>query len=294
MEQNEVLGNDPRKNAVKGKEKGKNPIEKPEAVVTAQEQESGVVVDPTKTYVFESLGDASRSKYWGLSNVCEVFDPAVGRRRKMRYVPHFDSIWLDEQPADEHVSQTDYSITFFSGKKQVSGIDKMAVLYMLNHDRIEGRLNPISTRGPLFRLSNPDAIAKKKIERSEKESDALLKALELKDNTEELNMISFVLFGQTFDSESVALQQVVDWAKKSPSAFLDLCDDPRTRRKYLIRQGLDKGIIKEKFSMLKWGLSESDIVQLPPNKDILTFVTDWSFSDEGKDFTEVLKRQLAR
>ena len=62
--------------------------------------------------------------------------------------------------------------------------------------------------------------------------------------------------------------------------------------KYLIKQGLDKNIIKSKFSMLKWGASETDIVQLPPDKDMLSFVTDWSLSDDGKDFIEVLKRQM--
>jgi hypothetical protein len=44
--------------------------------------------------------------------------------------------------------------------------------------------------------------------------------------------------------------------------------------------------------MLKWGASETDIVQLPPDKDMLSFVTDWSLSDDGKDFIEVLKRQM--
>lgn len=267
----------------------KEPVKEEVVVETIQEQEFGVQIDPEKTYKFQLIGDISKGTYVGINNVCEVFDPSIGRRRKMRYIPHYDSIWIDEQP-EEHIDLSNYPINFFMSEMTVSGKDKNLILYLLNHDRIEGKQNQISSKGPLFRLQDNELIAKKALAKTELERDAINKALSLSGS--ELGMVTFVLFGKTFESETEALQAVANYAKKNPKGLIDICDDPRTRRKYLIKQGLDKNVIKSKFSMLKWGASETDIVQLPPDKDMLSFITDWSLSDDGKDFIEVLKRQM--
>lgn len=274
----------------KGGFKKKTEDPKAESVTTAQEAESEIKIDENKVYTFELLPEFARSKHYGLANVSEVFDVKSGRRRKMRYVPHYDSIWLDEQPTDP-IEMSDYQIRFWMGKKQVTGKDKMMILFLLNHDRIEGNLNPISSRGPVFKISDQDAFAKKQIQSTIIERDAIDKALSLQG--EELTMISYVLFGRPFDTESQALQAVINFAKQKPQSLLSVCDDPRTKRKFLIKKGFDSNILKEKFSMLKWGASDADIVQLPPDREVLSFLTDWSLSDDGKDFFEILKRQLA-
>jgi len=267
----------------------KEPVREEVVVETIQEQEFGVQIDPEKNYTFQLIGDISKGTYVGLNNICEVYDPSIGRRRKMRYVPHYDSIWVDEQP-EENIDLSNYPINFFMSEMVVSGKDKNLILYLLNHDRVEGKQNQISSKGPLFRLKDNELLAKKALAKTQLERDAVSKALSLSGS--ELNMVTFVLFGQAFESETESLQAVANYAKKNPKGLIDICDDPRTRRKYLIKQGLDKNVIKSKFSMLKWGASETDIVQLPPDKDMLSFVTDWSLSDDGKDFIEVLKRQL--
>lgn len=274
----------------KGGAKESTATPKNEKVITAQEAEQEVEIDPLKNYLFELLPQFSKGRHFGLSNICEVYDHKSGRRRIMRYVPHYDSIWKDEQP-DNEISKTDHDIRFFVGKAHVPGSDKMKILFLLNHDRKEGNIQPISQRGPVFRVADPELQAKKSLAIEKLENDARSKALALFD--EELLMVSFVLYGRHFDSEPQALQAVVDFAKSQPKKFLDICEDPRTKRRYLIQQGFDKGVIKAKFSMLKWGASDVDIVQLPPDKDMFDFVTDWSLSAEGKDFVTILKRQLA-
>lgn len=282
--ENEALSREP----VKKKGGFQKKVEEP--VVSEMEQQAEIEIDPNKTYTFELLPAFAKSTQFGFANISEVFDTETGRRRKMRYVPHYDSIWMDEQPSD-HIELSDYPINFYRGRKQVSGKDKMMILFLMKHDRNVANENPISTRGPVFKIADADAFAKKQIEKTKIERDAIDKALSLEGD--DLKMISYVLFGRQFDSESQALQSVINYAKNKPADLLQICDDPRTKRKYLIKSGFEKGIIKEKFSMLKWGMSDADIIQLPPDREIISFVTDWSLSEDGKDFMEILKRQLA-
>ena len=262
-----------------------------EASISEIEKDLGMTIDDSKTYKFKIIDPtAKKSRHYGIGNRCEVYDGS--RRRVMRYVPYMDSIWLDEQDSNENVTDSDHTINFFLGELKVDGKNKNLISFLLNHDRFKGNKKPISGRGPIFDIDDPEFEAKQQLKQNEVIKDAIVAALGANDEDSRVNF--YILFGRTEDNISTVKAAVADYAKKYPSKFLDIVADPRTRRKYLIKKGLDTGVIKIKFSMLKWGMSDADIMQLDPSKEPIGFITDWSLSEAGMEFTDLLKRQLEK
>lgn len=253
------------------------------------EKDLGMVIDDNKTYLFKIVDpSAKKSRHYGLGNKCEVYDGS--RRRMMRYVPYMDTIWFDEQDPNEVVTDSDHSINFFMGELKVDGKNKNLISFLLNHDRFKGNKKPISGRGPIFDIDDPEFEAKQRLKENEVIKDAIVAALSA--NDEDSRVYFYILFGRTEDNINTIKASVADFAKKFPARFLEVVADPRTRRKYLIKKGLDSGVIKIKFSMLKWGISDAEIIQLDPSKEPISFITDWSLSEPGKEFVDLLKRQL--
>lgn len=256
---------------------------------TFVEADLGLKIDPTKTYKFKIVDpNAKKSRHYGLSNRSEVYDGT--RRRIMRYVPYMESIWLDEQDPSVKVIDSDHYINFHIGELRVDGKDKNLITFLLKHDRFKGNPNPISGRGPIFDIDDPEAEAKKLLESNEKMKDAIVAALSASD--EDSKVYFYILFGRTEENINTIKSLVADYAKKHPAQFLDIIADPRTKRKYLIKKGLDTQKIKIKHSMLKWGMSDSDILQLDPTVEPIHYITNWSLSEAGKEFVTLLKRQL--
>lgn len=259
--------------------------------VSNVEHDLGLKIDDTKTYTFKIIDPkAKKSRHYGIGNRSEVYDGT--RRRVMRYVPYMDSIWLDEQDPSAEVTDSDHSVNFHMGILRVDGKNKNLISFLMKHDRFKGNKQPISGRGPIFDIDDPEFEAKKQLAANEKMRDAIVAALSAKD--EDSRVYFYILFGRQEDNISTIKSAVADYAKKHPASFLEIIADPRTRRKYLIKKGLDEGKIKIKHSMLKWGMSDSDILQLDPTLEPISFITNWSLSEAGKDFVELLKRQLEK
>jgi hypothetical protein len=83
-------------------------------------------------------------------------------------------------------------------------------------------------------------------------------------------------------------------ALENPEKFLLHASNPKLKTRYLIEQGIEKGIVTTLLvkNQAHWSSTKQLITTLPGNENPIDSLTDYASTDEGESFISTLKVQL--
>lgn len=260
---------------------------------------SEINIDPNIDYEFELL-ERNITKYIYPAKMT-IFDPIQKRQRDIRYIKSSQTVF-EEMQNDVVPGYSQNQITFEcpqwavkeggKAKLKVSGKDKNLMIYLLLSHQIEGSRTSTQTRNrkPLFRLIDQEKISKAKLHSLDVELKARNKAYEMED----ADMMPYAyVVGIPLEMPMTERRiRFVEYAGKHPLDFLKLINDPTATRQYVVKLGLDRNIITNTLypNQLYWVKDNVKIISLSPDKDHVSFIADWCFTDEGKAFYNQLER----
>jgi hypothetical protein len=92
-------------------------------------------------------------------------------------------------------------------------------------------------------------------------------------------------------SERAIRVDYLSYAEKNPETFIKTYNNPLVKVQYLVSKAMQVGMID--LSTMKgqavWGDTKKFIAQIPDNKDTLTFLSEFSLTEKGKEFYAQLK-----
>lgn len=260
---------------------------------------SEINIDPNIDYEFELL-ERNITKFIYPSKMT-IFDPIQKRQRDIRYIKSSQTVF-EELQTDVVPGYSQNNIIFEcphwavkeggKAKLRVSGRDKNLILYLLLSHQIEGSRTAVQTRNKkaVYRLIDQEKISKAKLHSLDVELKARNKAYEMEDA--EMMPFAYVVGIPLEIPMTERRIRFVEYAGKYPLDFLKLINDPTANRQYIVKLGLDRNIITNTLypNQLYWVKDNVKIISLSPDKDHISFIADWCFTDEGKSFYAQLER----
>jgi hypothetical protein len=283
--------------------KGKKGFQKREAK-SPTDRDFGITIDPTKTYVFETIKKSDALRTQSLAGECQIFDTVEDRIRTIRYIPQADSIFKDEQ--DEAYEDYHVQTLYFSRDQLViNGADKRGVEYCISHDRYEGNKNPLSKKGAFFKLLDKEQF--EKVLDGVLTKEALAFDLVTKTDIEELRPVARIEFG-ILDTSAIIIRNRLremakrpakDGKKSGAQAIIDGVSNPQIVRRYNLQLAIDKGILAMDLQRAQcvWGdtkVAVCNLSNLKSSETQLSELVAFSFNGpEGKEFYELLKNKIS-
>lgn len=283
--------------------KGRKGFQKREAK-TPTDRDFGIVIDPTKTYIFETLKKSDALRTQSLSGECQIFDPEEQRIRTIRYIPQAESIFKDEQ--DEAYEDYHVQTLYFSRDQLVvNGSDKRGIEYCVSHDRFEGNKNPLGKKGAFFKLLDKEQY--EKVLDGTLTKEAIAFELVTKTDIEDLRPVARIEFN-ILDTSAIIIRNRLRQMAKSPAKdgkksgaqlIIDSINNPQVVRRYNLQMAIDKGIITmdAQRAQCVWADTKVAICNLNNLKSSETQLTEllsFTFNGpDGREFYELLKNKIS-
>ena len=278
------------------------PIESPEV------QDIKIDVAPKKKqpkeYVFQLVGkfyvnSPNRLPYpenFMIKNTDIIFDEETGTERNIRYLEGVGTIYEDEQ---DHLSESKQrqrpDIRFTNGFLKVPANKPSLLQFLTKSNMFDKKKNRMSGSIPVYTLLDFEAQEDKAVEDTERRMDAMKMAM---DAPEEIMVPHAKFLGIKFinvHGVERALRAVrvdyLNFADKNPEAFIKSYNNPLVKVNYIVSNAaklgmIDVGSIK---GQALWGDTKKFIAQIPDGKDPITFLSEFSLTEKGKDFFTQLK-----
>lgn len=115
---------------------------------------------------------------------------------------------------------------------------------------------------------------------------------------QELFPVARIVYNELSTDETVVRNVLRTQAHKNPEHVLSNIDSPQIKRKFVMQTALDKGIIyvnKEKRSLL-WSDNNvfiKELINTKEDKAVITELADFTFTNNGMRFYDVIKQKLA-
>jgi hypothetical protein len=282
---------------------GRPPSKKVEAEVDETPAEVsdinlGFVPDPTKSYTFEVLVKSPVARPENLGARAKVFDTGEKRYREIGYHALAPSIFTEEW--DESLLEAPQPPLYFNRNTiDVPGQDIRLMEYMMCHSLYEHSPYRVMNRPAMFTLADKEVIEAIKAEKHAKEKKALDAISET--DLSDIKPIARVIFGITETSDTAivnAMNELVKSGKKfngkvAAELVLDNINNPKLNRQYNIQKAIDNGVIKVDNNKGAAFMSEGDgIICRIETKNALKELVDYSFTDEGKKFYQILRNKI--
>lgn len=229
-------------------------------------------VDLKKEYRFQLVDDHSKMKprdlktgemmdnpyppVYFIPNEGIAIDPETKERRAYRYIHSHPSVWVDEQvkpePSKTQLLDAKNTIMFEKGFLRVPANNPNLLKAVQLADIYEGneyKLNPVP---PVYRMLDEDKEFEATMDVADRAYEAEKAVREMK--VSELMPLAMV-FGINFedeDDEPRIRKQLILKAKQAPDALLKHLIDPRNKVKWVITQGLKKGLIKAEQGVISF------------------------------------------
>lgn len=249
----------------------------------------GFLIEPSVTYVFQTIQKSGSPRHEILGSRCKVFDG--NRIRQTRYLPFADTIWVDEQ-GTRYDEASDAILAFNRDLITVEGTDTRLMEYMLSHDEYDGNKHRLAKTPAKFTLVNKPNLEQAK----EALFTAKLKALNIINDSMfgELLPIARVVFNIMDADQTTVRNKLREWAEKDPTKILTNYDSPRVKRAFVIQDAIDKGVIEldVQNKSLVWGGTKAFITEVNATRDLealLREVTDFSFTENGNKVYDIIK-----
>ena len=219
-----------------------------------------------------------------------IYDPEKDVNRKIRYIPGESSIYEDEQKKDSKVkSPITFNNGFLTCGRQNPTLKRFLECCNLNSS------NPhrFGSQTPVYKLVDTESDAKKKIEKSMKELDAIRLALEMPlDKLIGYAKVSGVNVDKSTDEIRYDMKVL---AEKDPRAFITGLDDPKTELKQVIYRAKEYGLIDMSKAKICWikGDQRPVITHVPLGVKPIDHMAEFCLSGKGEGILDHIKLQLS-
>lgn len=220
-----------------------------------------------------------------------VYDADSGMMRAIRYVPGQKSIFVDEQDKGVKVKSP---IVFTKGFLIVDFTNPMLKKYLEMCNRNASNPNRQSNSAPSFKFNDTEAQAKKQLENSRLELDAVTTALNLP--LDKLIGYAKVLGVNVGKSTEEIRYDMKVLAERDPAGFIAGLDNPLTDIKQLILRAKDHKILVIKTDSACWNVngSHQTIVNTPLGVDTIAHLAEVCLTVDGAPIVTQIKAQLER
>lgn len=226
--------------------KTSEPVSKPEVKQT-QTTESQELPDfsSKKVWVFELIG-IKPAVLKIANNDLRAYNSNTKRYEAIRFCENEDSIWVSEQP-----EQVKKGFNIFSdGSLEVDNTETTRLEFLFRHPDYNKK----------FRLVDRDRDAKAQLEESKAVYEAQKTAWEM--NLSDLRVLAMAK-GFPTESEAIMRTAMVDFARTNHEAFVDMLDNPIVKITAKLRDAMNRGVISNDGTHLRWADSGSKIITLP-------------------------------
>ena len=272
----------------KKKETKKAEVEQPEIKATNEMQEVIIEEKPKKSNAWEikdrmyylKNGRAPLTYLIRGSNIF-WFDEDAGYERELKYTSNQRTCFVDEMKGEqrlEHIIFTNGSL-FVPKNKTV--LQKLLSLYHPHKDT-------------LFEEYKPEVIAEDQVNVLELEVDALLAARELDIDIAEAVMRVELGSKVSKMSSKELRRDLLIFAKKNPSLFLDLVNDDNVVLRNFGIRATESGIIKLSSDQrtFSWGSNDRKLMTVPFDEHPYSALAAWFKTDEGMEIYSNIEKRL--
>jgi hypothetical protein len=257
-----------------------------------------------KEYVFQLVGKFYVNSPYRLpypesfmvKNTDIIYDEETQTERNIRYLEGVSTIYEDEQ---EHLSDTKKrqrpDIRFVNGFLRVSPNKPSLIDFLLKSNMYDKKKHRMNGSAPVYTLLDFEAQEEKEVANTERRMDAMKMAM---DAPEEIMVPHAKFLGIKFINQhgiERALRAVrvdyLNFADKNPDTFIKSYNNPLVKVHYVVSNAVKIGMID--IGSIKgqavWGDTKKFIAQIPDGKDAITFLSEFSLTEKGKDFFSQLK-----
>lgn len=211
-----------------------------------------------------------------------VFDKDHNRVRQIRYAPNEPSIYVEEQ--SEH-AQREHIV--FRDKMLFVPVEKPNLLeFLMKHP--DNRVNG----GSLFEMIDKSRSAEEELEREFTQFEAISMVRD-KDISELLPVAMFLGISTNRKSAEIRRDLLMD-AKKNPTRFVELFDNPQVKCKSAVLQAVDFQILNKKADGMYWFDTNRLIVTAAAGLDPVDVMTRFCLTEKGAPVYDRLIEELDR
>lgn len=211
-----------------------------------------------------------------------VFDKQQNKVRQIRYAPNEPSIYVENQ--SEH-AQREHIV--FRNKMLFVPVEKPNLLeFLLNHP--DNRANG----GSLFEMIDKSRSAEEELEREFTQFDAISMVRD-KEISELLPVAMFLGINTKRKSAEIRRDLLMD-AKKNPTRFVELFDNPQVKCKSAVMQAVEFQIVKEKADGMYWFDSNRLIITAAAGLDPVDVMSRFCLTEKGAPVYDRLLEELDR
>lgn len=211
-----------------------------------------------------------------------VFDKEHNKVRQIRYAPNEPSIYVEEQ--SEH-AQREHIV--FRDKMLFVPVEKPNLLeFLMKHP--DNRVNG----GSLFEMIDKSRSAEEELEREFTQFEAIGMVRD-KDISELLPVAMFLGINTNRKSAEIRRDLLMD-AKKNPTRFVELFDNPQVKCKSAVLQAVDFQILNKKADGMYWFDTNRLIVTAAAGLDPVDVMTRFCLTEKGAPVYDRLIEELDR
>ena len=246
---------------------------KPKAIVKKSVSEK---VSSYKTFLAPKGGIMLRVS----SDKINVFDKETGKVRQMRYCPGENSIWVDEQSENALLGH----VVFRNKTLTVAPTQPNLLEFLKKHpaNRDNG--------GVSFYMLEPEKTAEKSVDTDFLIHDAI--SLIKSRSVEQLLPVAMSLNINTNQNSISIKRDLVSYAKRHPSKFIDMFDNPLVNARSTVMQAMEFQIVRDRGGAVVWYDTGKMICAVPVGQDAVEVLTRFCMTDNGASTLTELERQL--
>ena len=236
-------------------------------------------VNPNATLEFKLIGGTNAVYMMHQRNVT-FYDKDNDTVRQIRYCPSEPSIFVEDQ-SDTAVRK---SVIFTDGRLFVTPDKPNLREYMLAHpgNRANG--------GKIFYQVDKEKKAQVDVSKEFATADAILMVKEKA--FEDLLSVAASL-GFNVDRQAAEIKHdLLMYAKKNPTEFIKMFDNPEVTMKAKIRMAMKYGIIEVDKGAARWKDTGNMIVSVPAGRNGVDVLLRFLLTEAGAPTVEELERQL--
>mgnify|MGYP006969383710 FL=1 len=208
------------------------------------------------------------------------FDTESGMSRQIRYCTSEHSVFVDEQ-SEKAVRK---SVVFADGRLLVRPDQPNLAEFM--------RLHPGNTAngGTIFSIVDKKKKAEVDVDKEFAVADAIIM---IKEKSFEDLLSVAASIGINVDRQAAEIKHdLLMYAKKNPTQFIKMFDNPEVTMKAKIRMAMKYGIIEIRKGAARWKDTNGMIVSVPEGKDGVDVLLRFLLTEAGAPTAEELDRQL--
>lgn len=214
------------------------------------------------------------------SDGINIFDEKTGAVRQIRYCPGEQSIYVDEQSENAVKEHVVFRNKILTARYDQPNLQEFLQKHPDNYDN----------GGGVFRLVNKEIDVEKEVEKEFLITDAIsmIKARPI----DELVPVAMALNINTNQKDLQLKRALVQYAKKNPTKFMGMFDNPMVHARTTVMQAMDFQIVTQKGGAIVWADTGKMILSVPVGQDAVDTLTRFVMTDKGASLLSEIDSQL--